>query len=308
MQLIKDNNLLANSPIIATIGFFDGVHIGHRYLIDQMKRVALKKGMPSVIITFPVHPRKVMQQDFQPALLCGYDEKLIRLSTTGVDYCLPIDFTQEMSKMTAREFMHKILKEKYCVDTLIIGYDHRFGYNREDGFNEYRKYGQEVEMDVILADELPGEHVSSSHIRQLLHEGDVRKAAELLSYNYLISGKIIEGFQVGRTIGFPTANVESWEKYKVIPAFGVYAVHVYLEGEKHDGMLYVGRRPTLQNGKNVSVEVNVFSFNDDLYNKSLTAEFLEFIRPDEKFSDLETLKDHILQDKDNVLETLKKYR
>lgn len=307
MQYIDLNNKIEHLPVVATIGFFDGVHIGHRFLIEQVRQLAIQKGLPAAVITFPVHPRKVLQQDYQPALLCSYDEKIIRLAATNIDYCISMDFTQELSKMTAREYIHKVLSEQLSVKVLVIGYDHRFGHNREDGFDEYKKYGEEVGMEVIRAEEYPGEHVSATSIRKLLGEGDVQKAADLLSYNYLLSGKIVGGYKVGRTIGFPTANVQAWERYKVIPAFGVYAVHVYLDGEKHDGMLYIGRRPTLQNGTEVSVEVNIFGFDEDLYNKSLSAEFLEFVRHDTKFPDIESLRHQLFKDKEMVLEVLEKY-
>lgn len=306
MLLIDKEHIIEHKPLVATIGFFDGVHIGHRYLIEQVKQEALERGLPSAVITFPIHPRKVLQQDYQPALLCGYEEKTERLATTGIDYCATLDFSVEISQLSARQFMQDILKDNLDVDTLVIGYDHRFGHNREDGFEEYKRYGNEMGIHVIEAKELQiGEHVSSSQIRALLGEGDVQKAAKLLSYNYTISGKIVEGFQVGRTIGFPTANIQVWERYKVIPAFGVYAVYVYVEGSKYGGMLYIGSRPTLYSDNNISVEVNLFGFDGDLYNKELTAEFLEFVRPDEKFIDIETLKRQIANDKETVLKIIK---
>lgn len=307
MQLIDKKNQLEYQPLVATIGFFDGVHIGHRYLIKQVEDEAVKRGLPSAVITFPVHPRKVLQKDYQPALLCGFDEKIERLASTNVDYCVCLDFTVEISQMSAREFMRDILKEKLNVDTLVIGYDHRFGHNREEDFPDYKRYGEELGINVVEAKVLPGdEHVSSSRIRKLLGEGYVRKAAKLLSYNYTISGKIVEGFKVGRTIGFPTANIQVWETYKVIPSFGVYAVYVHVEGKRYDGMLYIGKRPTLHNGNNISIEVNLFDFDGDLYNKELTAEFLEFIRPDEKFSDIDTLKAQISKDKESVMSYLRR--
>lgn len=307
MLLIDRRNRLEHPPLVATIGFFDGVHIGHRYLIEQVKEEAAIMGLPSAVITFPVHPRKVLQKDYQPALLCGYDEKIERLASTNVDYCVCLDFTVEISQMPARQFMQEILKDRLNINTLIIGYDHRFGYNREESFPEYKRYGDEIGIDVIEAKELPGDdHVSSSRVRKLLGEGYVRKAARLLSYNYTISGKIVEGFKVGRTIGFPTANIQVWETYKVIPAFGIYAVYVHVEGKKYDGMLYIGKRPTLHNGDNVSIEVNLFNFDDDLYNKELTAEFLEFIRPDELFSNIDTLKEQIMKDKENVIKYIER--
>jgi riboflavin kinase/FMN adenylyltransferase len=205
--------------------------------------------------------------------------------------------------------MKSILKDELHVDTLVIGYDHRFGYNREDGFDNYKRYGEETGINVIKAEELIGHgHVSSSRIRRLLGEGQVRMAADLLSYNYTISGKIVEGFKVGRTIGFPTANIQIWETYKVVPAFGVYAVYVHVDNLQYDGMLYIGRRPTLHNGDNISIEVNLFDFDGDLYNKDLTAEFLDFIRPDEKFSDVKTLIEHIRRDKDGVKDVIQRYK
>lgn len=309
MILIDREHKPEHLPLVATIGFFDGVHIGHRYLIDQVKEEAVKRGLPSAVITFPVHPRKVLQKDYQPALLCGFDEKIERLASTGVDYCVCLDFTVEISGLSARRFMQDILKDRFSVNTLVIGYDHRFGHNREDDFTDYRRYGNEMNMDVIEAKVLPGfDHVSSSRIRRLLGEGYIRKAAKLLSYNYTISGKIVEGFKVGRTIGFPTANIQVWETYKVIPAFGVYAVYVHVDEAKYEGMLYIGKRPTLHNGDNISVEVNLFNFEGDLYNKSLTAEFLDFVRPDEKFSDIDTLKQQIENDKETVMKVISNYK
>ena len=309
MLLIDKDHKLQHAPLVATIGFFDGVHTGHRFLIDQVKEEAAKRGLPSSVITFPVHPRKVLQKDYQPALLCGFEEKTERLATTGVDYCVCLDFTTEISQLSAREFMKNILKDKLSVNTLVIGYDHRFGHNREDAFADYKRYGSEIGIDVIEARELPGEeHVSSSRIRKLLAEGYIRKAAKLLSYNYTISGKIVEGFNVGRTIGFPTANIQVWETYKVIPAFGVYAVYGHVEGQRYDGMLYIGKRPTLHNGDNISIEVNLFNFDGDLYNKNLTAEFIDFVRPDEKFIDIDTLKKQIGNDKDTVISVIENYK
>lgn len=306
MQLIKQNDQLDKQPVVATIGFFDGVHLGHRYLIKQVNDKASSLNLRSAVITFPIHPRKVLHKDYQPALLCGFDEKIERLASTDIDYCICLDFTIEISKMSAYQFMKEILKDRFNVNTLVIGYDHRFGHNREDGFADYKRYGEELGINVVEAKELPSDdHVSSSHIRRLLGEGNVTKAAELLSYNYTISGKIVEGFKVGRTIGFPTANIEVWETYKVIPSFGVYAVYVHVEESRYEGMLYIGKRPTLHNGDNISIEVNLFDFDGDLYNKELTAEFLEFMRPDVKFSDLETLKEQIRKDKENVVAYLK---
>ncbi len=293
--------------LVATLGFFDGVHTGHRHLIEQVKTEAARLGLPSAVVTFPVHPRKVLQADYQPKLLCGYEEKLEQLSATGIDYCISLPFTVELSKLTAGEFITRVLKEKIHVHTMLVGYDHRFGHNREEGIEEYVLYGKAVGMNIIKAMEMrvDDEDVSSSRIRRLLMKGEIVKANRLLTYNYTLSGKIVEGYQVGRTIGFPTANVKAWEKYKVVPLLGVYAVLVHFRGETHQGMLYIGTRPTLQNGTEISVEVNIFDFDGDLYNESLTVEFIDFIRGDEKFESIQQLVEQIYRDKDNVIKRLK---
>lgn len=298
---------VGDHSFVATVGFFDGVHLGHRYLIEQVKGEASKRGLPSAVVTFPVHPRKVLQKDYQPALLCGFDEKVEQLATTGIDYCIVLPFTIELSRLSAGEFMDAVLKQRLHVDTLLVGYDHRFGHNREEGFPEYCRYGQELGITVIRAREYhPGnEDVSSSQIRRLLKAGKIREANEILSYNYRLCGKIVEGYQVGRTIGFPTANMRVWERYKVVPELGVYAVVVHLCELIYPGMLYIGRRPTLHSDNEISVEVNLFDFHGDLYNQSMSVEFVDFVRTDQKFNSKEELVAQIHRDKEAVLRKLK---
>jgi riboflavin kinase/FMN adenylyltransferase len=298
---------IVGGSFVGTIGFFDGVHLGHRYLLNQVKEEAKRLNLPSAVVTFPVHPRKVLQKDYQPALLCRYEEKIEQLQTTGIDYCITLPFTTDIAEMTAQEFMQQVLKQDIGINTLIVGYDHRFGHNREDGFQEYVKYGNELGMNVIEARELQidGENVSSTKIRRLLKNGEIEKANSLLTYNYTLSGKIVEGYRVGRTIGFPTANIKSWERYKVIPKLGVYAVLVHIRDIIYEGMLYIGTRPTLYDDPEISVEVNIFNFNADLYDQSLTVEFIDFIREDKKFDRMEELIDQIHNDKSLVLQRLK---
>ncbi len=298
---------IGDLSFVATVGFFDGVHIGHRHLIDQVKKEAERRGLPSAVVTFPVHPRKVLQTDYQPALLCGFDEKIEQLATAGIDYCISLPFTVELSQLSAREFMQKVLKEQLHVNTLLVGYDHRFGHNREDSYPEYSQYGKELGMQVILATEfqLGDNDVSSSQIRRLLKAGKIKEANELLSYNYRLSGKIVEGYQVGRTIGYPTANMRVWERYKVVPELGVYAVMVHLRDLIYPGMLYIGRRPTLHSDNEISVEVNLFDFDGNLYNQSMSVEFIDFIRTDRKFDTKEELVAQIHQDKESVKQRLK---
>lgn len=297
MKIYNNNTSDIKGPIVASIGFFDGVHQGHQYLIAQVKEEAAKRALPSAIVTFIEHPRQVLQTDYQPALLCGYEEKVDQIAKTGVDYFITLHFTHQLSQLTAYEFMKTVLKEQLNVDTLVIGYDHRFGHDRSEGFEQYVEYGNELGMSVVQAKELDtGKYVSSSQIRKLLMVGKIEEAAELLTYNYTISGKIVEGFKVGRTIGYPTANIEVWERFKVVPAHGVYAVYVHINECKYKGMLYIGMRPTLHNDENVSIEVNIFDFDEDLYGKELTVEFIKFIRRDVKFSGLDVLKKQLQAD------------
>ncbi len=299
---------VTGKSFVATVGFFDGVHVGHRHLIEQVKREARQRNLPSAVITFPVHPRKVLQADYQPSLLSGFEEKVALLEDTGIDYCISLPFTVELSQLSADEFIRQVLREKIGVDTLLVGYDHRFGHNREEGYAEYRQYGEAIGMNVLLATELRyggDQHASSSRVRRLLKEGNIKEANLLLSYNYTLSGKIVEGYQVGRTIGYPTANMRVWERYKVVPALGVYAVLVHLRDVVYPGMLYIGTRPTLHEDSEISVEVNLFDFDADLYNQSMTVEFIDFIRADEKFDTMESLVERIHQDKEEVKKRLK---
>lgn len=307
IDFTQKENVSIPQEVVATLGFFDGVHIGHRHLIDQVKAEAKRTGLPSAVITFPIHPRKVLNADYQPKLLCGLQEKLDRLADTGIDYCIVLPFTKELSELSAEKFISQVLSKKLNVHTLLIGYDHRFGHNREEGFEAYKRYGEHTGMNVVLATEykLDGEDVSSSQVRRLLIAGDVVKANKLLTYNYTLTGKIVEGYQVGRTIGFPTANMKVWEKYKVVPLLGVYAVFVHYEEQVLEGMLYIGKRPTLHDDPEISVEVNIFDFDGDLYNHSLTVEFIDFIRGDEKFDNVKELIDSIQNDKLRVKERLK---
>jgi riboflavin kinase/FMN adenylyltransferase len=304
---LSGNKEVNEAPFVASVGFFDGVHIGHRHLIKQVKEEAKRLGLPSAIVTFPVHPRKVLQKNYQPALLCGYEEKLEQLATTQIDYVISLPFTPELSRLSARSFMEEVLKEKIGVHTLFVGYDHRFGHNREEGFAAYQSYGEELGIQVIQAAEyqVEGENVSSTKIRLLLKKGEIQRANSLLSYHYTLSGKIVEGYRVGRTIGFPTANMRSWERFKVVPELGVYAVLVHIRDIIYKGMLYIGTRPTLHDDPEISVEVNIFDFSGDLYNQSLTVEFIDFIRADRKFDSMDELVAQIHKDKSQVQERLK---
>lgn len=290
MQTIHNTPAIQPEPCVATIGFFDGVHQGHRFLIEQVKEIAVARGLRSALITFPVHPRKVMNAAYRPELLTTQDEKVELLSGMEVDYCMMLDFTPEISQLTAREFMTDILRNRYRVDCLVIGYDHRFGHNRSEGFEEYCRYGEAIGMDVVRARACTYNniHISSSAIRNYLHQGEVAMAASCLGYEYFLNGTVVSGYQVGRKIGFPTANLQVTDPDKLVPADGVYAVYVSVDGQRYKGMLNIGHRPTLDNGAK-SIEVNILHFNSDIYGDPIRLSFVQYLRPELKFDSIDDL-------------------
>ncbi len=278
-------------PCVATIGFFDGVHRGHRFLIEQVKELAAERKLSSTLITFPVHPRKAMQADYQPKLLSTPEEKEELLLQAGVDRCLILPFTYELSRLSACEFMRDVLQKQLNVRILVIGYDHRFGHNRSEGFEDYCRYGEEIGMEVVKARAYVtnGVSISSSVIRAFLSEGEIHLANKCLGYRYFLEGTIVDGYKVGRTIGFPTANLSVSNPDKLIPANGVYAVKVYLEGHEYKGMLNIGHRPTLDNGAQRSIEAHILHFSSDIYQKTMRIEFVDRIRDEKKFRRVEEL-------------------
>jgi riboflavin kinase / FMN adenylyltransferase len=304
MQIIYQSEIKTLSPCVATVGFFDGLHAGHRYLIEELKGIAKEQHLQSVVVTFAVHPRKVLNSEFRPELLTTLSEKLIQLSTTGIDACIVLDFSLQMAELSAYDFLKTILKEKFNVQTLLVGHDHRFGHNRADGFPEYKKYGEELGMTVLKCTQFhtdTDKHISSSEIRNALKTGEIELANRLLTYNYSITGKVIEGFKNGRQIGFPTANIELFDHEKIIPAIGVYAVRVTWKGSQYKGMLNIGHRPTLDNGLTISIEVHILDFDTDIYNQTLEVGFIIKIRDEQKFNGIEALKEQLQKDKLYVL-------
>lgn len=304
MNVIED--IHPQSPTVATIGFFDGVHLGHRFLIQQVKVAATQTGWQSSIITFPVHPRQVIQSEFQPQLLSSPEEKIELLASTRVDNCILLPFTRELSQLTAYEFM-QLLYDKYKVRMLVIGYDHRFGHNRAETFEDYCRYGRELGIHIMQASAYTQEQdkVSSSAIRRALQTGDIRTATKFLGYHYYLEGTVVDGYKVGRKIGFPTANLRVDFPNKLIPSIGVYAVCVYVNGEKHKGMLNIGYRPTINNGTDLSIEVHILDFQGDIYHQKMRIEFIDFLRPEEKFNSVDELILQMQKDKEDTIRVLK---
>lgn len=297
MRVIRDAQT-SPTPCVATIGFFDGVHRGHRFLIDKVKAIACTEGYQSAVLTFPIAPRKVMNSDFIPCLLTTYEEKIRLLSETGIDNCIVVDFTRELSGYSAQRFMEEVLLKRYGVRHLIVGYDHRFGHNRAEGLSDYIAYGKAMGMKVEPepAYQWSGCTISSSIIRKMISDGDVAAASSALSYSYFVEGTVVGGRHIGHEIGFPTANVHIDNSEKLVPARGVYAVLVEVEGTRYQGMLNIGLRPTLQNGDDVSIEVHIFDFEEDIYGLPIRLTFLDKIRDEQKFNSLHELEAQLRQD------------
>ena len=306
MIVIRDITKKPKKDWMAAVGFFDGVHVGHRYFIREMRQLAEERRLKTAIFTFPVHPRVVLQEDYRPKLLNSFDEKLTLLASTGVDYCVVMDFTPELAVCTAHDFIVKILSEQWCVRCLLVGYDHRFGRHRTDGFDEYVGYGKSCGMEILHASSFicNKKAVSSSQIRQLLSECHVEAAARLLTYPFRLKGYVVHGRQVGRTLGFPTANIEIEEPCKIWPGLGVYAVWVYVGKSRHKGMLAIGNRPTLD-GEQVSVEVHILHFSGTIYRQKIEVDFIQFLRENRKFDNPDELRSQLLIDRRQVEELLK---
>ena len=285
-------------PLAATIGCFDGMHRGHACLISQVCGIAEELGLESGLITFPVHPRQVMQTGYRPELLTCLAQKVELMQSSGADWCILLPFTHELSLLSAREFM-TLMRDRFCVRALVVGYDHRFGHNRSEGVEDYMRYGEELGIRVFRADALTedGVSVSSSVIRRLLKEGDVAAANRFLGYRYYLNGIVEGGYRVGRTLGFPTANLRPSCSEKLIPALGVYAVYAYIDGKRFAAMLNIGCRPTFTNCGVITIEVNILDFSGDIYDRQLRVELVERLRPERKFASADALVRQIAEDK-----------
>ncbi len=293
-------------PVLTT-GTFDGVHLGHRTILTRLTELAHKEGGESVLFTFHPHPRMVLfPGDDGLKLLNTQEEKFERLAAAGLDHVLVVPFSRTFSRMHAVDYVREVLVGAIGVHAIVIGYDHRFGRNREGDLGLLKQLGEvhDIRVEEIPAHEVDHMKVSSTKIRQALLAGDVTQARELLGYAYPLSGVVVKGDQVGRTMGYPTANIGAVDPDKLIPADGVYAVEVHLADGPRHGMLYIGERPTLGGGLQRTVEVNIFDLARDLYGERITVQFMERIRGDIRFEGLEALKHQLHLDKVLTLQKL----
>ncbi|HEY1008855.1 MAG TPA: bifunctional riboflavin kinase/FAD synthetase [Daejeonella sp.] len=292
---------------VVTIGTFDGVHIGHQKIISRLTEISRQKGGETVILTFFPHPRMILHpEDKAIKLINTISEKAERLEALGIDHLIITPFSRDFSNQTPEEYVSNVLVDKIGTKHIVIGYDHRFGKGREGDLEDLQKFSQNFgfEVEEIPEQDINDVAVSSSKIRTAILSGDVRTANNFLGYPFHLTGKVIKGDQIGRSLGYPTANLFVEETYKLIPADGIYAVEVVVRPgstvEKTGyGMAYIGARPTI-NGMSRNIEVNIFDFNEDIYGETIRLKFLDFVRADEKFNSIEELKDQLGKDEKAV--------
>jgi len=282
---------------IVTIGTFDGVHIGHKAILKRLVETAKKENLDSVVLTFFPHPRMVLQQKSDIKLINTINERTQLLENTGLEHLVIHPFTHAFSRLTALEYVRDILVNSLKAKKIIIGYDHRFGRNRNADIDDLKEFGKtyNFEVEEISAKELDDVAISSTKIRKALNEGDIDTANSYLGYHFMISGEVIKGKAIGRTIQYPTANLKLKESYKLVPKNGVYVVQSLIEGKRIFGITSIGTNPTV-GGKEKTIETHFLNFNEDLYGKEITIEFLKFIRDEETFDSVEILRQEIIKD------------
>jgi len=292
----------AKNKSIITIGTFDGVHMGHKVILDRLNKISSRQKGKSILITFFPHPRHVLhKEDQEMRLINTLDEKKELLEKAGLDILIINKFTKDFSRIKSVNFVRDILVDQLKVDTLVIGYDHHFGRNREGSINELEGlaelYGFNIEM--VPPQLFQDIAVSSTKIRKLLESGKIERANHYLGYNFFINGKVVKGNGIGKKINFPTANILINNELKILPCDGVYAVLLSLGNKKYKGMMNIGLNPTL-NGKIRSLEVNIFDFNQDIYGQEIKVSFIKRIRDEKRFKDIEGLKRQLIIDKKKI--------
>ncbi len=293
--------------IVAATGFFDGVHKGHRKVLNFLCERAKKEGKKSAVVTFWPHPRSVLQQEaYNLHLLNSQEEKENLIKGVGVDEFISIPFSKDFSKLSTKEFMRDILINKYGISSLIIGYDHRFGHDKLSQ-QELIGIAKDLGLDIVRVDEFVcgDDVISSTKIRNLLYSSDVEKANDYLGYRYGLKGVVVQGQMIGRTMGFPTANMKLYDPFKILPADGVYSVYCEVLGNVYVGICNIGTRPTIGDNNERTIETHILNFNEDIYGLDLKIEFVSKIRDEKKFASRDLLKEQLEKDKKYALDLLK---
>ena len=305
MILSSETRLL--TPSAATIGCFDGVHRGHQMLVQMMVRQAQERGLKPIAVTFDRLTRQLFDPDFHPQVLSTLDEKVTYLKELGVEEVVVLPFTHQLAALSAEAFMREILRDQLSVKLLVTGYDHRFGHDRSEGFNDYVRYGQGLGIDVVRGDvAMMGDQmaVSSTVIRQLLaEEGRVEAMPDVLTRRYMLSGRVVSGEHIGHELGFPTANLEPDCQEKLIPASGAYAVWAIVDDQRMPAMMNIGTRPTFE-GKRQTLEVHILADVGNLYGRKMTVEFVSRLRAEQRFDTREALIAQLEHDKRTTEELL----
>ena len=301
-QLTTTAEFTSNTQSVITIGTFDGVHVGHRAIVQRLVTAAKQQGLVSVVLTFFPHPRMVLQESTEMKQLNTLNEKIALLDNLGIDNLVVHPFDKEFSRLTAEEFVKKVLVDVFKIKKIIIGHDHRFGRNRTATIDDLINFGEThgFEVEQISAKEINEVSISSTKIRNALLEGNIELATNYLGYDYSLTGIIFKGKQLGRTIGYPTANITIEEDYKLIPNNGVYIAKSVLNGKTVFGMMNIGTRPTVD-GTKQTIEINFFDFKQDLYEQKITISLLHRMRSEQKFESIDALKNQLGKDKKTAL-------
>ena len=308
MKIIGSDTQLEPGTTIATIGMFDGVHLGHATLLDFLKEQARQRGLESAVVTFAQHPQAVLHPEAGIKMIMTVDDKLKLIARHGIDCTVLLDFTHELSLLDSSRFI-ELLRDRYGVAALVAGYDHHFGHNKQETFADYVRHGRELGVDIVKAPEYLGTYapVSSSIIRKLIASGKVDDAMHCMGHPYSLAGKVVHGFHNGSGIGFPTANVGELDPTLILPHRGAYAVMVDVAGKHLKGMVNVGVRPTMHNGHRLSIEVNIFDFDDDIYGMPIKLEFIKFLRLEFKLGSIEELRAQLTRDRAQSVKILDAY-
>jgi riboflavin kinase/FMN adenylyltransferase len=299
-------NLPEDRKVIFALGMFDGVHLGHQFVLNYLNKVAEKEGGETAVMTFNPHPRFVLQPDTDFKLLTTLEEKIHLLEKFSVQHLFIQEFSPEFSRLTAWEFVRKVLVEKLNIHSLIVGYDHQFGRNRDGNFEQLQILSEKYGFKLYRLPSV-NEHdtvISSTKIRNKIRDGEIHTANQWLGYKFILTGKVVEGNKLGRELGFPTANIEI-DKQKICPKDGVYFVKVRIGSDYFNGMMNIGTRPTV-NGLTKRLEVHLLDFERNIYGEEIEVHFYKRERNEQKFSSLDELKQQLLQDKDNALEYFRK--